>query len=349
MIKIKLVTKTKESIEALDESKMKKVKERLDNLTKPPGSLGYLEDLAIRLAGISKSEFLRVDKKEHIIMVGDHGVVKEGVSAFPQSITKAMVENFLNGGAAVNVLAKQFGVNISIVDIGMVDHLNKNGVINLKIKNGTDNFLKGPAMSYQEAVLSVEKGIKITNQLIKNGVDILGTGEMGIGNTTPSSAIIAVVTGKDVEEVVGYGTGIDQKGLNNKIEVIKEALRVNNPSTEDGLDLLSKVGGLEIGGMAGIMLAGAAGNKPVMVDGLISGAAALIAYLIEPKVINYLIPSHKSVEPGHKLINKHLDLKPIFDLNMRLGEGTGSVIGISIVESAVRILNEMATFDTLDF
>lgn len=328
---------------------MDDVKKRLDNLTKPPGSLGYLEELAIKIAGITKDNTPRVEKKEHIIMVGDHGIVKEGVSAFPQSITKAMVKNFLNEGAAVNVLARQYGVNISIVNIGMLEEINEEGLINANIKKGTNNFLYGPSMTLDQAVLSIENGIKITEEIIKKGADIIGTGEMGIGNTTPSSAIIAAVTKEDLDSIVGYGTGVNEEGLKNKKRVIKKALKVNNPSSEDGLDILSKVGGFEIGGMAGTMLAGAANNKPVMIDGLISGAAALIAYLIEPKVINYLIPSHKSVEPGHKKLYEYLNLRPFFNLEMRLGEGTGTIIGMSIVQSAVKILDEMATFDSLDF
>lgn len=328
---------------------MKKAQQRLDNLCKPPGSLGDLEKLAVKNAGITGNVLPDIRRKDHIIMVGDHGVVQEGVSAFPQSITKAMVKNFLNGGAAVNVLAKQHRVDISIVDIGMCDEIEDENLVQANIKRGTDNIFKGPAMSKEEAVKSLEIGIKLTEKLIAKGTDIIGTGEMGIGNTTPSSAIIAAATKMSVKEVVGYGTGIDEQGLKNKIEIIKRAIEINKPQRDDGIDILSKVGGLEIGGMAGIMIAGAAYRKPVMVDGLISAAAALIAYLIEPKVINYLIPSHKSKEPGQQKLYEILNLDPILDLDMRLGEGTGAVLGISILESANRIIKEMATFDSLEF
>ncbi len=328
---------------------MEKAQERLDNLTKPPGSLGYLEDLAVKMAGITGEVFPDISQKEHVIMVGDHGVVKEGVSAFPQSITKAMVKNFLNGGAAVNVLARQYDVNISIVDIGMVEKVKEDGILNANIKKGTDNLLVGPAMSKTEAVKSIETGIEITEKLIKEGAKVIGTGEMGIGNTTPSSAIIKAATNLSLAEVVGYGTGLDEKGLENKKNIIQRAINVNQPKEDDGIDILRKVGGLEIGGMAGVMLAGAKARKPVLIDGLISAAAALIAYLIEPKVVHFLIPSHKSVEPGHEKLYQFLDMRPMFDLDMRLGEGTGAILGMGIMESSNRIIKEMATFDTLDF
>lgn len=346
---IKLLKETINGIGKLDKKAMKKAKERLDNLTKPPGSLGYLEELAIKMAGITQDVMPDISQKNHVIMVGDHGVVQEGVSAFPQSITKAMVENFLNGGAAVNVLARQYRVNISIVDIGMVNEVKKDGIIQANIKKGTDNLLEGPAMSKTEAVKSIETGIEIANQFLKNGAKIIGTGEMGIGNTTPSSAIIKAATNLDIDQVVGYGTGLDEEGLENKKNIIKKALDLNQPKEDDGLDILHKVGGLEIGGMAGVMLAGAKAKKPVLIDGLISAAAALIAYLIKPAVANFLIPSHKSVEPGHEKLYQFLDMRPMFDLEMRLGEGTGAILGMGIVESSNRIIKEMATFDTLDF
>ncbi len=327
---------------------MKEAQARLDNLTKPPGSLGYLEELAVKVAGITKDIYPNLSKKAHVIMVGDHGVVQEGVSAFPQEVTQAMVKNFLNGGAAVNVLANQYNVDISIVDIGMKHSLKAKGLINENIKKGTDNILHGPAMTRKQAVESIEVGIKIAQNLIDKGANILGTGEMGIGNTTPSSAVVSVATGETVERVVGYGTGIDEKGLKNKTSIIKKAIEKNIPDKNDGIDILSKVGGFEIGGMAGVMLAGAANNVPVLVDGLISGAAALIAFLIEPKVANFLLPSHKSVEPGHQKLYDFLNMRPIFDLDMRLGEGTGAILGMGIIESSNRIIKEMATFDSLD-
>jgi nicotinate-nucleotide--dimethylbenzimidazole phosphoribosyltransferase len=327
---------------------MEEAQNRLDNLTKPPGSLGYLEELAVKIAGITNTKFPEVSNKVHLIMVGDHGVVEEGVSAFPQSVTTAMVKNFLNGGAAVNVLARQHGVDISIVDIGMVEKLKDKKLIQANVKRSTNNIVNGPAMTKSEAVKGIETGIRLTQELIENGADLIGTGEMGIGNTTPSSAIVAAATDLSLKEVVGYGTGIDEEELKNKKKVIQKALEINQPNENDGLDILHKVGGLEIAGMTGVMLAGAANRKPVLVDGLISGAAALIAYLIEPKVVNFLIPSHKSVEPGHGHLYEILDIRPMFDLDMRLGEGTGAILGMGIVESSVRIIKEMATFDSLE-
>ncbi len=342
---MKLLSKTIEQVEELDEAKMTEAKKRLDSLTKPPGSLGQLEDVAIKLAGITGELFPQVDYKQHVVMAGDHGVVSEGVSAFPQEVTVQMVHNFLNGGAAVNVLANQVGAEVSIVDIGVAEEITADGLINKKVKLGTDNLAQGPAMSRQEAVTSLEVGIEVANNLVAEGANLIGTGEMGIGNTTPSSAILAAMTDLSLDEIVGYGTGIDDQGLKKKKEIIKQALKLNQPQADDGIDVLTKVGGLEIGGMAGVMLGAAAKRVPVLVDGLISGAAALIAKQIEPQVTHYLLPSHKSEEPGHIRMHQLLDLKPMLDLNMRLGEGTGAVLGMELVEAATRIISGMATFE----
>lgn len=342
---MELLEKTVTEIDKLNEEKMTEAKQRLDSLTKPPGSLGKLEKIAIKLAGMSGKLYPKVDKKVHILMAGDHGVVSEGVSAVPQEVTVQMVYNFLNEGAAVNVLANQVGVEVTIIDIGVASKLDAEGLIDKKVKLGTDNLAQGPAMERKEAVASIETGIEVVTEMIEEGANLIGTGEMGIGNTTPSSAILTAMTDLPLDDTVGFGTGIDDEQLEKKKEIVAQAIEVNQPDTNDGLDILAKVGGLEIGGMAGVMLGAAAANKPVMVDGLISGAAALIAQKIEPKVTNYLIPSHKSVEPGHIRMYEILELEPMLDMDMRLGEGTGAILGMDLVESATKIISQMATFE----
>lgn len=342
---MELLRRTLAKIGELDEEGMKQAQARLDNLTKPPGSLGKIEELAVKLAGITGDKFAKVDKKVHILMAGDHGVVEEGVSAFPQEVTVQMVYNFLNEGAAINVLARQAGVKVKIVDMGIAEEIDAEGLIDSKVRAGTGNIAQGPAMSREEAVKSIETGIEIVSDLIAEGANLVGTGEMGIGNTTPSSAILAAVMDISLEEVVGFGTGIDEKQIINKRNIIARALELNKPDKEDGLDILTKVGGLEIGGMAGVMLGAAAARVPVLVDGLISGAAALIAFKLEPGVKNFLLPSHRSEEPGHIKMCEHLGLEPLLELKMRLGEGTGAILAMNIVEAATRIIREMATFE----
>jgi nicotinate-nucleotide--dimethylbenzimidazole phosphoribosyltransferase len=342
---VELLKKTIGEIEKLDEEKMAEARERLDSLTKPPGSLGKLEDIAARLAGITGKLYAKVDQKAHIVMAGDHGVVAEGVSSVPREVTTQMVYNFLNEGAGINVLANQMDVDVTIVDIGVANEIEADNLVVKKVKKGTDNLAKGQAMTREEAIESLEVGIEVVQDLIDEGANLIGTGEMGIGNTTPSSAILTTMTDLSLDETVGYGTGINEEQLENKKKIIAQALELNQPDVDDGLDILAKVGGLEIGGIAGVMLGAAAKRVPVMVDGLISGAAALIAQKIEPQVKDYLIPSHKSVEPGHIEVYKLLGLEPMLDMNMRLGEGTGAVLGMNLVEAATRIISEMATFE----
>lgn len=339
-----LLKETLAGIRVLDQKKMAEAKERLDSLTKPVGSLGKLEEIAIKLAGITGDVFARVDQKVHIIMAADHGVAVEGVSAFSQEVTIQMVNNILNGGAAINVLARQAAAEITIVDIGVAGDVSAEKLINRKIKRGTDNLIKGPAMTREEAVASLETGIEVVNELIDKGANLVGTGEMGIGNTTSSSAILAAITGLPLDEIVGFGSGIDQERLIHKKKIIKEALKKNRPDINDSIDILAKVGGLEIGGMAGVMLGAAGRRVPVLIDGLISGAAALIAQKLAPEITGYFISSHKSVEPGHSKIYKQLGLNPMLEMNMRLGEGTGAILAMNLVEAAARIIKEMATF-----
>jgi len=324
---------------------MKQVQARLDSLTKPRGSLGRLEELAKQIVSITANLSPRIEKKAIIIMTADHGVVEESISAYPREVTPQMVYNFLNGGAAINVLARHIGAEVLIVDVGVaVDFQEHQSLMLEKIDYGTKNMVKGPAMTDEQAVKSLEVGIEAAEKLIKKGYDIIATGDMGIGNTTASSAIAAVICRTDVESVTGYGTGIDDRCLENKINVIKKAISVNKPDAADGIDVLSKVGGFEIGGIAGIILGCASGRTPVVIDGFISGAGALIAAAISPDSTNYMIASHCSSEKGHRIVLDRLGLKPLFDFDMRLGEGTGAAIGISIIEASVKILNEMATF-----
>lgn len=296
-----------------------------------------------------------VKNKVVFTMAGDHGVAKEGVSAFPQEVTLQMVYNFIHGGAGINVLARHVGARVVVVDMGVAGKLkNKNEKLKIKseklkvrkINFGTKSMAKGPAMTKAEAVRSIEAGIEVFEEELPGGIDMIGTGDMGIGNTTASSAIASVFTGHSVEDVTGRGTGINEDTLKNKIEVIKKVIEINKPDPKDPIDVLSKVGGFEIGGLVGVILAGASRRIPIVIDGFISGAAALIAYHLEPKVKDYLIAAHCSVEKGHKIILDYMGLKPVLDLELRLGEGTGAVLGMSIIEAGIKILTEMATFQS---
>ncbi len=344
---MKLLNETISKIDKVDYSLSDETQKRLDNLTKPQGSLGMLEDLAKQIVEITKIRNPKLEHKVIFTMAGDHGVVENNVSAFSREVTPQMVYNFLNGGAAINVLARHVGARVVVVDMGVACDLKDNPALSIKkVNHGTRNMTKGPAMSKDEAIKSIENGIEAFKEELPNGIDIVGTGDMGIGNTTPSSAIVAAITGRKVEEVTGRGTGIDDKTLAGKIAAIKEALKVNKPNPKDGIDLLSKVGGFEIGGLIGVILAAAAHRIPVVIDGFISGAAALIACTLEPKTKDYMIAAHCSVEQGHKATLVFLGLKPVLDLNLRLGEGTGAALAISIIEASTKILNEMATFES---
>lgn len=321
--------------------------ERLDSLTKPQGSLGRLEEFAKQLVAISENAMPDLDKKVVFTFAGDHGVADEGVSAFPKEVTPQMVLNFIHGGAGINVLAKHAGADVVVVDIG-VDYdfgdLKNNGFVSNKIISGTKNMRKGPAMTREEAEKCINVGIELANEYAGKGYKIFGTGEMGIANTTPSSAITSVITGKSVEEITGRGTGINDDALNNKVQVIKDSISLNNPDTSDPLDVLSKLGGAEIAGIAGLVIGAAANKIPVVIDGFISTAGALIAYLIEPKTKDYMFAAHMSREIGHKSILDKIGLRPIFDLDMRLGEGSGAALAMLVIEAGLKIYKEMATF-----
>jgi nicotinate-nucleotide--dimethylbenzimidazole phosphoribosyltransferase len=318
---------------------------RQDTLTKPPGSLGRLESLSIQIAGITGASRPSVARKAVIVMAGDHGVTAEGVSAFPSAVTPQMVLNFAHGGAAINVLARQAGARVVVVDVGVAAEIaDQAGVLNRKVAAGTANMALGPAMTRRQAEAAVQVGLGVVAEEIERGLDLVATGDMGIGNTTPSAAIVAAMTRLPPATVTGRGTGVDDAGLARKVAVIERALAVNQPDPHDALDVLCKVGGFEIGGLAGVMIGAAARRVPVVVDGFISGAAAMIAVALCPGVQPYLIAAHQSVEIGHRVLLDHLRLRPLLDLDLRLGEGTGAVLAFNLVEAAVRILNEMATF-----
>ncbi|MBD3183946.1 nicotinate-nucleotide--dimethylbenzimidazole phosphoribosyltransferase [Candidatus Poribacteria bacterium] len=339
---------TIDKIKPTDKSLLQPTQSRLDNLTKPRGSLGKLEDFAKKIVSITGKENPDLSEKVIITMAGDHGVTQEGVSAYPQEVTAQMVYNFLNGGAGINVLSRHVGADVVVVDMGVAGEFeyHQNLVIK-KVARGTKNFAKGPSMTREQAVESIEAGIEVVEELINHRpkkLHILGTGEMGIGNTTPSSAITAVFTGLTVSDVTGRGTGIDDNAYLNKVKVIEKAISINKPDPSDPIDVLSKVGGFEIGGLAGVTLAAAANSIPVVIDGFISSAAALIAVEIKPEVKEYIFAAHKSVEIGHTAILNRIEVQPILDMQMCLGEGTGAVLAMDLIEAGVKILNEMASF-----
>lgn len=337
---------TLEKIHPLDDDAMRAARTRQNNLTKPSGSLGRLEDLSVQLAGIARQCPPPLPtRKSVLVFAGDHGVTAQGVSAFPQEVTAQMVLNFLSGGAAINALARQAGARVVIVDAGVAAEIPPTeGLVNGKIARGTADMTQGPAMTPAQACAALELGIRVTQREIESGLDMLACGDMGIGNTTASAAITAVLTGKPVRDVTGRGTGVDDVSLSRKVAAIEKAIAVNRPDPHDGLDVLAKVGGFEIGGIAGAMLAAAAARVPVVVDGFIATAGALIACALSPQTRAYLIAGHCSAEPGHEAALAHLDLAPLLNLRMRLGEGTGAALAFHVVEAAARILREMATF-----
>ena len=332
-----------------DSASREAAEERLNNLAMPHWALGDVMDLAAQLAGIQATTKPTTLRKAIVTMAGDHGVVAEGVSKYPAEVTVQMIHNFIAGGAGINAFARQVGAEVLFVDMGVNADLNDlvkgKKILNKKVGLGTDNIAKGPAMSKAMAMRSIESGIEIAQELSEN-YDIIGTGEMGIGNTTPSAAIASICTGKSVDLVTGRGTGLDDEQLKKKIAVVQRAIDINNPNERDGIDILAKVGGFEIGGIAGLVLGCAATRTPVVIDGFIATAGAMIAAKIEPFVRDYLIFAHRSVEPGHKYMQEALGCeKPLLDLNFRLGEGTGGALAMNIVDAACAVLSEIATFE----
>jgi nicotinate-nucleotide--dimethylbenzimidazole phosphoribosyltransferase len=333
------------AIPPLDERTMAAARARQDRLTKPPGSLGRLEELSIWVAGVRSDPAPILRDKVIVTAAADHGVAGAGVSAYPAEVTAQMVLNFLRGGAAVNVLARHVGARVLVVDAGVATDLPPHpDLIVRKVAHGTADFSRGPAMSRNQALTTIEAGIAAATDDAA-GAEIIGVGDMGIGNTTASAAIAAVLTGHRVETVTGRGTGIDDDRFRHKVAVIEQALRLNEPDPADPLDVLAKVGGYEIAFLAGVMIGAAATRRPVVLDGFITGAAALIAVGCAPQVQPYLIASHRSVEPGHQAILDHLGLRPVLDLGLRLGEGTGAALAIGVIDGAMKLLTEMATFD----
>lgn len=343
---MKLLNDILARIQPVDAGLLAQAQAKLDNKTKPLGSLGRLEEFARRFAAITGTLAPDTAKKIIFTFAGDHGVTEEGISAFPREVTPQMVLNFINGGAGVNVLARHSGASVLVVDVGVdYEFDDLPGLIRKKVARGTCNFVKGPAMSREEALAAMRVGIELATEAKAGQVAMLGTGEMGIGNTTPSSAIIAAISGMSAREVTHRGTGINDAALANKIRVIEQGLAVNRPDPRDPLDVLTKVGGLEIAGIAGLVLGCAANRLPVVVDGFISTAGALIAVELHPHVKDYIFAAHQSVEIGHRFMLERIGAAPILDLELRLGEGTGAALAMGLIEAGVKIMKEMATFD----
>ena len=333
------------SIRPADAGAMRRALSRQRNLTKPPGSLGRLEDVSVQLAGIFGAEQPSIGGKAVIVAAADHGVVAQGVTGYPQEVTAQMVLNFLSGGAAVSVMSRRLGVRQIIVDAGVAADLPEQPELrSVRIGRGTADISEGPAMSREEAERCLLAGYDIAVEAAGSGADLIAAGEMGIGNTTASSAITAAFTGASPQETTGAGTGRNADELARKAAVVRRALDVNQPDASDGLDVLSKLGGFEIGVLAGVALGAASMRRALIVDGFISGAAMLIAHALCPTVRDYLIASHRSAEKGHGIVLSHLKLLPLLELDMRLGEGSGAVLAMPIVEAAAACLSDMATF-----
>jgi nicotinate-nucleotide--dimethylbenzimidazole phosphoribosyltransferase len=330
---------------------IQKARERTAQLVMPTRALGRLHEISERLCGIQKTLKPSMERKAVLIMAGDHGVADEGVSAYPQEVTGAMVLTFLRGGAGINAISRHVGARVWVVDMGIIPELDPRSIdggdqlMVRKIAAGTANLAKGPAMSRQDAEKSIVSGFQLATDLFQQGIEVLGTGDMGIANTTASAAIGSVITGIGPKYMVGRGTGIDDKGFVIKLKTVEKGIRINQPNALDGLDVLAKVGGFEIGGIAGCILAAAFHSRPVVIDGFISTAGALIAYALCPVVRDFIFGGHCSEETGHRNMLKYMGIEPILDLGMRLGEGTGGALSMSIMEGAVRVFNEVFTFE----
>jgi nicotinate-nucleotide--dimethylbenzimidazole phosphoribosyltransferase len=338
-------------IQPRNQEYVEKARARTAQLAIPPRALGRLHDISERLCGISGTLTPEVSQRAILVMAGDHGVAAEGVSAFPQEVTGEMVKNFIRGGAGINVLARWVGADVIVVDMGIIPDVDTSsfeadGHFQLrKVGRGTANLARGPAMTREQAETAILHGFELASEQFAKGVQLIGTGDMGIANTTPSAAIGVALTGNSAEMMVGRGTGIDDASLRNKRLVVEQAMTVNRPDPTDGLDVLAKVGGFEIGGIAGCILAAAYHRRPVVIDGFISTAGALIAHALSPRVVDYLFAGHCSEEAGHRLMLKHLGLEPILDLGLRLGEGTGGALAMGVMEAATRVFKEVLTFE----
>jgi len=344
---MELIEKSIALIKPLNQVVFEKANARLANQARPAGSLGMLEPVSARLAAIFGTLDVRLDNKVIVTCAGDHGVTEEGVSLFPQEVTAQMVFNFVGQGASINVLAKHAGARVKVADLGVNFDFDPDlPIFHKKVGKGTANFARVPAMGRQDAIRSVEAGIEIVDELLADGpVDMLGTGDMGIGNTTPSSAVIAAFSGIAVDKLTGRGTGIGDAALANKIRVIEQALALHRPDANDPLDVLAKVGGFEIGGLAGLVIGAAAAGIPVVCDGFIATAGALIACELAPAAKAYLFASHRSVEVGHRFMHQRLGVDPLLDLQFRLGEGTGAAVAMELLDAATRVLCDIKTFE----
>jgi len=338
-------------ITPLDQEWIAKAQARTGQLVMPTRALGRLHEISERMCAIQKTLQPSTSRKAVLVMAGDHGIVNEGVSAYPQEVTGAMLQTFLVGGAGISAISRHVGAEVFVVDMGIIPELevanvqDSDRLIVRKVGKGTNNFAQGPAMSRDDAECAILEGFRQASELFQKGIDILGTGDMGIGNTTPAAAIGAVVSGANLGEMVGRGTGVDDEGLMRKREAIRRGIEVNRPIPEDGLDVLAKIGGFEIGGIAGCVLAGAYHRRPVVIDGFISTSGAMIAYALCPTVADYLFAGHCSEEPGHRIMLNYLHLDPILDLGMRLGEGTGATLAMGIIDGAVKVFKEVLTFE----
>ncbi len=342
-----LLKQTLDAIRPVDRAVMAAAQREIDYCLKPPGSLGKLETMARQIAGITGQVHNAIRKKAIVVMMADNGVYTEGVAMYPQDITRIGAEFVTTGRMGVNFLARQAGADIIAVDIGIQVDVDLPRVINRKVRHGTANFLKEPAMTREEAIQAIEAGIEVTMDAIDRGYDLIGTGEIGIGNTTASSAVLFAFTGAPIDRVVGRGAGLTDEAFARKKAVVEEAVRRHRPDPDDPLDVLAKVGGLDIAGMVGTYLACAARRVPVVTDGLISNVAALAAMRCKPEAVQYMIPSHISFEPGAKLLKEITGLEPMLDMDMRLGEGTGCALVFTIIEAALRMIEEMGTFAVL--
>lgn len=346
---MKTLDEVLKGIKGADEKVLEEAQKHMDSLIKPLGSLGKLEMMAIKMAGITRKVKNTVEKKCSIVMVADNGVCEEGVAGSPQDITLIQGMNMTKGICGMGVLSAHAGADIKVVDIGIMSDYNNDKVYNRKIKYGTDNFAKGPAMSREEAIKAMEVGIEMVELAVSEGYGLIGTGEMGIGNTSSTSAVFMALTGESPENAVGKGGGLTDEALIHKKKVISDAIKLNKPNPKDPIDVVAKVGGLDIAGMAGCFLGAAYFRVPIVVDGVISALAAYVAAQMNPFVKDYIFSSHKSKEPVYDLIFKELEMEPILELDMRLGEGTGCALAFNIISAACAVMNNMATFDDIKY
>jgi nicotinate-nucleotide--dimethylbenzimidazole phosphoribosyltransferase len=333
------------SIKELDFEAMNETKRRWDSLVKPIGSLGLMEEITIKLSGIYRKTKFSIDKRAVLVMASDNGVVEENVTSSPQIFTRILAEKMAKGMTGVSVMSKSVKADVVVVDIGINGNVKEEKIINRKIRYGTNNFTKAKAMTYDETIKAIETGIEIADELFNKGYNILGTGEVGIGNTTTSAAVIKAITNLNIDDIVGKGAGITDEQLILKKNAIVKAIDIHKPNKDDIIDVLSKVGGLDIAGLVGIYISGAKNSRPIVMDGFISQTAALCAIKLDNRVKDYIIPSHLSKEPGAKFVFDEIGLRPMLDLSMRLGEGTGCTLAFQIIDTSIYTLNNMATFE----